>query len=796
MLPQIPRVTNKLIQDAQGQLSTFPFPPNLAGMLTKEQRQKIFQWVLETYAWPQIMERKPFEDIWDKMLKMAKATWSYTDMDIDEGTRLNRRRQSTILDSYGDPIDGKAAGSNVLTDRIRIADTVIYDAIDRLTNLTQFITYKEKVPVRYDMPTDTEYPYSNDVYSPESSLVKSANAWLGFNYRNQDIFRKSWATARHHYTYGVSFVAAEFQQKVEPVQRRQPDKSFAEMLELTEVGVTFEPISIRKLWLNWRLPVYRMDHQPCPFHFEEMPRFALNANKYDQALNPMGFSNLEDLNAGKDAYWLFSSTETESLQKSYMTTFGAKAAPLTQILEPQYSVELLWTFYPMLPIAFEQIPPSELNPQGGLEVHVVEQEVEDPETGETVKVPIPLKRFIMQTFGTSLVEGQQEIIRLQPNFYPHDRVPIFGSAHMPTLDDGAYSSAIGTILESHYSQICKSLVQFLENKDWCNDPPVEIVHNSPAMNKDINKVGARIPVLSQNDIKRREPFDTSNNTVQFLEYVREQAKVSSKATEAILGNAMGSRTSATEANNVFQTAMSGITTDVNLFTQDIHGGYAERVWEYTGYWVDPDVLRTITGSYGFAILPEHLQIRLGVVCDAGSQFIESIQRQQQIQYLLQAFPFGTTEINRAYLADELLREWRFKNVSRIVNDGGRDAQIQQANMEACMIYQGEYVPVDPEQDHNIAIKVLTSYLKDRESFWNKNPATVINGPKIVEQIQLHQLWAQFIMQQQQLMMQQQLMVGQPDVLQPMQNEGQQQAPAKAPGKMATTAGQQRQKTGR
>jgi hypothetical protein len=66
----------------------------------------------------------------------------------------------------------------------------------------------------------------------------------------------------------------------------------------------------------------------------------------------------------------------------------------------------------------------------------------------------PLERFIMEAFGGGMSSGQVEIIRLQKSFYGKD-LPLYGSAHMPDLDSGLYSSSIGSILESNEMvQIC------------------------------------------------------------------------------------------------------------------------------------------------------------------------------------------------------------------------------------------------------------------------------------------------------------------------------------------------------
>lgn len=278
------------------------------------------------------------------------------------------------------------------------------------------------------------------------------------------------------------------------------------------------------------------------------------------------------------------------------------------------------------------------------------------------------------------------------------------------------------------------------------------------MAHDINKKGSKIPVNGPNDLRRREPYDLTQTTPTVLQMLREQAKTSSKTVDAIMGKAMGSRTSATEATNAFQTAMSGVTTDVNVRSHDIHGGYATRVWDYTGRWVDPDILAAITGSYGFQIKPEHLSIRLGLKWDCGSTFVETITRQSNLRYILES-SVGDPSINRAALWTELLTLWKFHNVRGIVNDGGRQQQIQFATEQAIQTYLGQQIIIDPDQDHLLAISVKKSFLKDRGSVWNTTPQYVINGQFLVQQIMQHQLYHQLQVQMQHMQMIQQATLG-------------------------------------
>lgn len=766
---QVQQRLNTLITTPQGQISTYPFPPNLAGTIPKEMRQKIYLFILQKYIWPQVQQRKAYEHEWDNLLEMARASLKMKSEIFMPDTKLEKRRLENLkrLDHLSNsPSD---SGANLNT-RLEISDTVVFDAIDRLTNLNHFITFKEALPVQYSMPEDVIYPNENEVYSPMSDMVRSANAWLKFVARSQNVYRKGWITARHHYTYGVSFVNSEFIQKIEMVPTRMPDGSFQPQPQLTEIGTSFEPISLRKLWLNAELSIYDMKYQPCPFFFDVVPRFAIVANPYDPQLAPFGFANLDSI---PTATYLFGNAETDSWMKG-MKERNETIDP-TSIMDPRYNAELLWTLYPMLPIGSDPSAQSQDNPQG-----LVFDE--DGTQG------IPMSRFIVQMFGNQLCNGGQEIIRLQRNFYPQDSLPLYGSAQMPTLDDGAYPMAIGAILKDSYTQICKALLQYTDNKDLINDPPVMITQNSPAMSADLNKKGARIPVLTQNDIRERTIPDGTQSTPAYLKYLTDKAKTTSKATEAILGQAMGSRTSATEAQNAFQTAMSGVTTDVNMFSHDIYGGFAERNWDYTGRWVDPDILQAITGSYGFALRPEHMAIRIGLTWDVGSQFIEKVTNQQNIRYMLESSA-NDPSINRAALWKMLMRLWGMKDIDEIVNDQGLESQIQMATDQAICTYLGQFVIIDPDQDHQLAIKVKKSFLQDRRSKWNTDPATVIYAQKLVQQIQQHQLFLQQQMLMQQLQQQRMMLQTAKDdptqSLQSLQND----KPS------VTTSGQQSQQEG-
>lgn len=719
-IPPIPPQVMNRYTDGSPARPAQQFPKNLAGDLKPEVAKQMLMWLNQNYIWPQIQERRGFEPMWDKMLEMARITIPYDELFADV-----RHDASRI----------KNEADQASSDKARVSDSVVHDAIQRLTDITYFIAFKEGLPCQFGIPDYIKQPNATPEYRPLADRIAAGNALLQWNSGNNNLKRNSLISYRHHFTYGCAFIMSDFKFRVELINRSNNMGQVIPTPEITEIGTTFEPISIRKLWFNWRLPVYDMDAQPCPFFCDEVSRFAILQNQYHQLLNPFGYENLDKLPAGQ---YIYAQPEMESVRKALhiaLDRIGLKDInnnTLAQILKPEHSVEAKWTLFPMMPF----------DPVSGL--------FEKDAAGN----PIPFRRFVMETFGPNIHSGSQVILRLQENYYPKRRLPLYASCHMPDLDSGAYAPSIGQILYNHFKELCLCMEQFLDNKDLINDTPVWVQTSSPSQNANFNKKGGKILVNGPQDFGYKQQVDGTSSTQGMYQMIRDSAQTTSKAVDAILGKAMGSRTSATEASNAFQASMSAITTDIDMVSNDLHGGYAHRVWDYSGSWMDPDLLHNITGQFGFAIQPEDMWINVGVITNVGSTFIEKIVKQQNIRYILESSRMEPG-LDRAKLWKQLLDDMGFDG-GDIVEDGGREQQIQFATMQACQTYLGQMVMVDPDQDHQMAIRIKSAFIKDRTSIWNTNPDYARNAPMLIEQIKQHQFI--FQLQQQMLLVQQQMAV--------------------------------------
>lgn len=723
MLPIIPQAANNWLQTPNAMQALGSFPANLVQYLPEDTQKQVLRYINENYAWPQVMERRPFESMWDTILQMYRIKLDKVDLSIEEASQAGRAQKA----------DNDAASTG---NAVRVADSVVFDAIERLTDIHHFVSFKEGQPIQYNIPAYYDTRGEDSVYHPFRDKIKAANCLLHWNSDNQDVYRKHAIIARHFYTYGVCFARSEFQFTVKMLQRLFNNGQPTVVPEITQIGTTFEPMSIRKMWLNYRLNAFDMDYQPCPFWFDETPRFATLQNQYDPRSNPFGFANLDKVQQyGEKMGWLFTEPEMASFASAieamarlepFKSSETGSSASLPSILKAEHSVEALWSYYPMLP----------------LDPMTLEWKVR--QDGVT---PVPFVRYIVNSYGQNLA-GKQILLRLQRNFYPRDTLPVYGTSHMPDLDSGLYTPSLGYLLWNHYREIVTCKNQYISNKDWINNPPSWVLASSPATTQNLTQSGAKIEVNGPQDFGWRVPYDATGSTVAMMRELREQAKTASKSDDALMGKALGGRTSATEANNAFQASMSAVTTPINLFNFDIMGSYAMKVWEYTGTWFPPELLKRITGQMGFVLTPEDLWTRIGMKWDIGSSYVESIVRQQNIRYMLES-SIGDPTINRAPMWRELLEEWKFDTAAEWINDGGTEREVYIATNQAINTFYGKNVVINPDQNHEIAIKVKTRFLEDSESLFMTEMKD--RAPLLVQQIQIHQQFLMLQMHQQMLM---------------------------------------------
>lgn len=668
----------------------------------------MYLWLLKHYIVPQVMGRRPYETIWKILYDAYRMKMKISDLPL-------RDDEKKLVEALNEQASKKGNSNSI------ISDTLIFDTVDRLANLTHFIMWKDNTPVQFNPPRNFQTPLEDMFYSPTLDKYKCGNCVLEWNIGREDVYRKSRIVAREFYLYGIDFVISDVNYQLEVAEDGK--------VILKDFGTTFEPISLKKVWINYQLPISKMELQPCPFFYESTSDFQIINNAYDPATNPFGFANLQEI--GKDTNVAFMSSGEEVWKQALQERLGDHGTSLAEC-EQFPKIRSLWNFYPMMPF--------------------------DPKTGEWEKrsdgSPVPYTRMVWQHYGSDLMAGRIVPLRLQEaNFY--DELPLYGSAHIEDLDSGAYPLSICEALLDYSKQLNKCMAQYLTNKDLINDPPSWHTVGTPSVNADVNKCGVRVQSLGPQDFGWRQVPDATASTAAVYEQVRDRAQTTAKVVDALVGRAMGGRTTATEAQNAFQAAMSGVTTDINLFNKDNLGGYAKRTWTYALKWFDIDLIKVICGSYGLLVTADDLKLQISLKTDVGSTFIESIVKQQHLRYAIEA-GMRSPALDQGELWLAFAKETRIHEIAKAVVPDQSKRDIALAKRQAEETFLDKPFMINPNQNHDLATTVKTRYLEDKDSAWMQNygglPYSMLpnmtRAQVIAAQIQIHQNYMVAIMQEQ------------------------------------------------
>lgn len=703
---------------------------NLADKLTREKEQKIWMYMLEHYIRPQIDSRRPYEKMWDVLYDAYR-------MRLKLGNLKLRPDEKKFVEILKERMT--AAG----VDDLPITDSLIFDTVDRLSNLTHYITWKDGNPVQFGTPEDYSNPLQDMLYSPTEQKNKSQNAVLSWSLRKEKAYCKSREMNRDYYLYGFAYGISDFYFQL---------KTNGQQVFLKDIGITYEPTSVRKVWIDWRIPISKMDQQPCPFWFDMAPVFRVLSNQYDPVFNPLGYVNLDKVYENcktPDAITYFYGGESwiEPIKKRLESISSGLAGT-----EQYTKIKASWVFLPMLPL--------------------------DPETGEFEervdsngnKTPIPFRRFAVEVWSSDLISNKIVMLRLQDVEEHYDgQLPIYGATHLSDLSSAAYSMSICEALINSAIEITLCTNYAIENKNLINHPPTQHITGSPSLNQDVNRPDAKIEVYGPNDFAWRTVPDATQTTMGIRNGIRQDAQATGRVTESLLGRALGGRTTALEAGNLFETSMAQITTDVNILNESFHGSFGERVFGVYTKWLDPHLVKLITGQYGWPVDAIDQRLKISMRTDVGSRYMNSIRKQQQIQYMLQA-AVQSPILDQTILWKEYTVEVGMPQLQKAIVDQGRDREIARAQDQCYKTYLDEPVVIDPAQDHNIAMQVKIRFIENTDSDWNKRYARLpylgTPTPRIevlAAQVQLHQNYllmqqqmaAQLQMQQTSLMIQEQ-----------------------------------------
>ena len=302
------------------------------------------------------------------------------------------------------------------------------------------------------------------------------------------------------------------------------------------------------------------------------------------------------------------------------------------------------------------------------------------------------------------INGGAVCTRMIKNPYHHGELP-YKLIHALDDDKGAYHMSPASILTPNYWQATTNINQAIDNVTLRNRQPyiTDGLILTPDLTFKANKL-----IKTARGVKL-EPItvpDTTKITLLMQEFIERDSDKTTGADKPITGEALGSRTSATEAKNVFDQAAKPLVAKAT-YTADQIFPWMYRLdaalWRQYG---DPKKVITIThNNMIHEIKPAELWGPLKVKVTAITNFENNTLRRQEINsFLGTSYPQAAEQMGESgkrVFWREVFTTFGFDRVNEIFPaDGDYDARHIAINENHDIIIVG--VPDEPRPDENHA----------------------------------------------------------------------------------------------
>lgn len=307
------------------------------------------------------------------------------------------------------------------------------------------------------------------------------------------------------------------------------------------------------------------------------------------------------------------------------------------------------------------------------------------------------------TFAGKL-DGSAVCLRIQRNPDPDDEWPFIDWHALMDDGDSAYHVAPIELIRSAYHELTTAKNQACDNRTLQNRKPLKVIRGE-CYNEDLTFGKDKVfYVERQESIGEFQVSDITGTIMQNIDYLENDSARCLSIDAPIEGIAMGQRTSASEAVNVFQQARMPhlVSADYQL-TQFLrpYGKKCMRLWQLRA--PEQQVVEITTEKPHKQIVPSELfgdyEVSVDIVDDVASDQIRLGALNQGLQYILPNPMFQQSIDPEAFLKDWAeLNKWR--NPKWIRRKSDFDASHVARLENEVMVFNANPQYDEPKQDEN------------------------------------------------------------------------------------------------
>lgn len=318
-----------------------------------------------------------------------------------------------------------------------------------------------------------------------------------------------------------------------------------------------------------------------------------------------------------------------------------------------------------------------------------------------------------------------EVVEIRENIFPGG-VPVL-VAHQTEDDIGIYHISSGEKVETYFDQICIGVNQLIDNRSKNTRRP--IVYDPMKIEIDKYDFGHSNAVPCNGDVRSAfvevQLTDMTATIMQTIQYCEQKIKEIMNTTDAVVGQAMGGRTSASEYMGAKVAATTPIFSDMASIEDAIIGEYMRRFAQYIHTFMTHEDIVAQIGLVGAEFqfdLNDIYLIELHGVSEA-------MERAEKIANLMQIYGMSQDAGAKAKIMLRIAQAMGIENPAEFVSIPAKDQAIKAALWENNeMLIFGQWDDPEMGELHDIHLPI------HKQALWQAQRDKSPNVPLMVQHV--------------------------------------------------------------
>jgi len=324
-----------------------------------------------------------------------------------------------------------------------------------------------------------------------------------------------------------------------------------------------------------------------------------------------------------------------------------------------------------------------------------------------------------------------EIIEIRENVFPLG-IPIL-VAHQTEDDVGMYHISLGEKIETYYDQICVSINQLIDNRSKNLRRP--IVRDPLRVDTAKYDFGHSNVIDCEGDVRSAlmelQIADMTGTIMASIQYFEQKIREIMNTTDAVMGVAMGGRTSASEFMSAKASATTPIYSDMASIEDALVGEYMRRFAQYVHTFMTLDDIVDQVGLVG-----AEFQFDLADIYTVELKGVsEAMDKATNIQNLLQLLGLTQDAGARAKLMMRLAQAMGVENPAEFVPVPAKDQAVKAALWENNeMLQYGQWDEPETGEMHDVHLPIHSQALWQAQREKNENANLMVQHISRTQQL--------------------------------------------------------------